>query len=216
MRLICDRKKMLDQVFDGYGTLGNDVFAIWDQTYDHSLPQREQDIEQAKALLKAAGRDGMSVQLVTAPIGAGTTLVSQVLAQQATAAGVTINIRQVTPTELFGSNFTKWLFAQDLWFYNPYLAQAALTTLPTASFNETHFVDAKYGRLGAEAQRTLDLSKRTELEHEMMAIDYQQGGNIIPYFAPLIDGYEPEVHGLEPSKTGLSLNAYNFAQMWLA
>jgi peptide/nickel transport system substrate-binding protein len=216
MRLICDRKQMVELIFGGYGTIGNDVFSIFDAAYDHSIPQREQDIPQAKALLKAAGRDGMSVQLTTSDIGPGTLLVAQVLAEQAKAAGVTVNLDQVTSTVLYGPTFLKWTFAQDLWFYNPYLAQAALTTLPTAPFNETHFNNARYGSLYAEAQRTVDVAKRYELEHEMMAIDYDEGGMIIPYFTPLIDGYQPQVHGFVPSKTGLSFNSYNFAEMWLA
>ena len=37
--------------------------------YDHSLPQRQQDIDQAKSLLKAAGAEGLHVQLVTSDIG---------------------------------------------------------------------------------------------------------------------------------------------------
>ncbi len=216
MRLICDRKQMLELIFGGHGTIGNDVFAIFDAAYDQSLPQREQDIAQAKSLLRAAGHDGMTVQLATADIGPGTVLVAQVLAQQAKAAGVTVNLDQVTSAVLYGPTFLKWPFAQDLWFYNPYLAQAALTTLPTAPFNETHFNNAQYAQLYTEAQRTLDVSKRYELEHEMMTIDYEQGGMIIPYFTPLIDGYQPQVHGFVPSKTGLSFNSYNFAEMWLS
>ena len=59
MRLIIDRPQMLDLVFKGNGTLGNDVFSRWDPAYDTSIPQREQDIEQAKSLLKQAGREGL-------------------------------------------------------------------------------------------------------------------------------------------------------------
>ena len=44
-RLICDRRAMLNTVFSGYGTLGNDVFGLWDAVYDTALPQREQDID---------------------------------------------------------------------------------------------------------------------------------------------------------------------------
>ncbi len=51
MRLIVDRPAMLEQVLSGYGRVANDIYSPFDSCYDSSLPQREQDIEQAKSLL---------------------------------------------------------------------------------------------------------------------------------------------------------------------
>jgi peptide/nickel transport system substrate-binding protein len=98
MRLIVDRQQMLEVLFAGHGTIGNDVFGIWDPAYDHALPQRTQDIEQAKSLLKAAGHEKLTLTITTGNIAQGTLKSAQVLAQQASAAGVTIKISQVTPT----------------------------------------------------------------------------------------------------------------------
>src|SRR5690349_2769984 len=71
MRLIVDRKGMLEQVNSGYGFIGNDLYAPFDPGYDHSLPQRQQDIAQAKSLLKAAGHANLSVDLHTTDGAAG-------------------------------------------------------------------------------------------------------------------------------------------------
>ena len=71
MRLLVDRKQMLDLVFKGNGTIGNDITSRWDPAYDTSIPQREQDIEQAKSLLKAAGHENLTVELSTADIAMG-------------------------------------------------------------------------------------------------------------------------------------------------
>ena len=54
-RLIVNRPQMLEHVFGGYGLVGNDIFAIEDPEYDHAIPQRVQDIEQAKFLLNKHG-----------------------------------------------------------------------------------------------------------------------------------------------------------------
>ena len=43
----------------GQGSIGNDLYGPFDPAYDHVLPQRHQDIEQAKSLLKAAGRSAL-------------------------------------------------------------------------------------------------------------------------------------------------------------
>ena len=55
MRLIVDRQAMIDQTLSGYGILGNDMYAPLDVNYASDLPQREQDIDQAKSLLASAG-----------------------------------------------------------------------------------------------------------------------------------------------------------------
>src|SRR5580700_10537300 len=118
MRLVVDRQQMLDLVFGGFGTVGNDLFGIWAPEYDHSLPQRRQDIDQAKSLLRAAGAEGLHVQLITSEIGQGVTLAAQVLAQQASMAGITMSVDDVTVNDFYGTNYLKWQFAQDYWFYN--------------------------------------------------------------------------------------------------
>jgi peptide/nickel transport system substrate-binding protein len=215
-RLICDRPQMRDLVFGGRGTIGNDIFSPFDPEIDHSIPQRTQDIAQAKSLLKAAGQESMSVQLVTADIAQGTIRVAQVFAQQAAAAGVTVNLRQVTSTEFYGNNYLKWNFAQDYWYYSKYLPQVAQATLPVSPFNETHWDDPAYNKLYSQAIATVDPAARTAIAHEMQAIDHSIGGYIIPYFPPTIDGYAKRVMGVAPTNVGLSLGAYNFKAMWLA
>jgi peptide/nickel transport system substrate-binding protein len=216
LRLVVDRPQMLEILFSGHGTLGNDVFGIWSSDYNHSLPQRHQDIPQAKALLKAAGAEGLSIELVSSDIGQATIQAAEVLAQQATAAGINIKVNQVTVTDFFGPNYLKWVFAQDYWYYNFYLPQVSLATLPTSPFNECHFHDPAYIKLYEQAIATIDTAKRQELAREMQLIDYTDGGYIIPFFPPVIDGYGSNVNGLIPSKGGLSLNAYDFKQLWLS
>ena len=216
LRLLVDRQQMLDLVFGGFGTLGNDLFGIWAPEYDHSLPQRHQDIDQAKSLLKAAGAEGLHVTLVTADIAQGAVLAAQVFAQQASAAGVAVSVDDVTVNEFYGSNYLSWPFAQDYWFYNFYLPQVSLATLPKAPFNETHWNNARYNSLYAQAIATTDASLSTELAHEMQLIEYNEGGYIIPFFPPVIDGFATNVGGLVPSKSGLSLNAYDFKGVWLS
>jgi peptide/nickel transport system substrate-binding protein len=217
-RLICDRDAMLRTVFSGYGKIGNDVFGLWDAVYDTKLPQRVQDIEQAKSLLAKAGHSHLAVTLVTSAIGSGTVQVAQVLKQQAAQAGVTVNLKEVTSSEFFGPNYLSWTFAQDYWNYYPYFSNVLQGTLAGAPFNECHTNNAAYKSLYKQAVATLDGHKRAEIAHEMQQMEYSgtASGYIIPYFNPVIDGYGSRVHGVVSSKTGLPLGAYGFKSMWLA
>ena len=216
MRLIVDRPQMRSLVFGGHGVLASDVFGIWAPEYDHSLPQRQQDIQQAKSLLKAAGRSDLRVQLVTGNIAQGIVSMAQLFATQAKSAGVTVSLNQVTPTSFYGQSYLKWVFAQDYWYYNYYLGQVSTATLPSSPFNETHFNNPTYTSLYAQAIRQGDLAKRAEIAHEMQKIDYDEGGYIIPLFVPVIDAYAPKVHGaaVEPSKVGASFNDWDFQSLW--
>jgi peptide/nickel transport system substrate-binding protein len=217
LRLVVNRPQMLDLVFGGHGRVANDIFGPWDPEYDHSLPQRVQDIDQAKSLLKSAGRSGLSVTLITGDIAQGTLKSAQVLAQQASSAGVTINLQNTNTATYFGPNFTKWNFAQDYWNGYSYLVQVAQVTGPSASIDETHFSNPRYNTLFNQAVATVDEAKQTEIAHEMQVIDYNEGGYIIPFFPPIIDGYASTIHGLVPTiTTGVSFNNYDFRSVWLA
>src|SRR3954469_1146220 len=63
MRLIATRPQMVQQALAGHGHIGNDLYGIFDEVFAKDLPQRHQDIAKAKALLKAAGKSDLSVDL---------------------------------------------------------------------------------------------------------------------------------------------------------
>jgi peptide/nickel transport system substrate-binding protein len=216
MRLIIDRPQMLDLVFKGNGTLGNDIFSRWDPAYDTSIPQREQDIEQAKSLLKQAGQEGLTVELVTADIAMGVVSSAQVFAEQAKAAGVTINVRKTTVTDFFGPEYLKYPFAFDYWGFQYYLPQVQSELLPTSPYWETHWDDPRTQKLYKEALATPDEAKRADICHEMQLIDHEEGGLMIPFFPPVIDASSPTVNGGRESKVGAAWNNFDFKNYWLS
>ena len=214
MRLAIDRPRMRELVFGGNGFLGNDVFGILDELYDKSLPQRQQDIEQAKSLLKAAGQSDLRVTLTTGDIAQGTVKAAQVLADQVKAAGIDVKLDKQPSGNFYGPNFLQWTFAQDFWQFKPYLDQVASSFLPESPFNEVHWKDDAYAKLAKEAQAAVDKSRRAELAHELQKIDYEQGGYIIPYFAPVIDAHSKKVEGLGRCRTGFGLCNGTFKAFW--
>ena len=65
-----DRKQIIASATSGLSTLGDDLFGITDPLY-YKAPQRAQDIDQAKSLLKAAGQENLTITLDTADAGTG-------------------------------------------------------------------------------------------------------------------------------------------------
>jgi peptide/nickel transport system substrate-binding protein len=214
MRLIVDRPQMVAQALAGQGVVANDLFSPFDPDYNHDLPQRVQDLDKAKSLLKAAGHSDLSVELVTGDVAAGLVEAAQVFAQQAQGAGVKVNVRKVDSGVFYGNDYLKWPFAQDFWFTRDYLSQVAQCQTATAPFNETHWADPTFTALYAEAKKTVDTAKRQELAHQMQKIDYETGGYIIWGFRDQVDGYSAKIGGLVPSKTGNPLGNYGFAKMY--
>lgn len=143
MKLIVDRHQMVSVALDGYGQIGNDFFGLYDPSYDYGIPQREQDIGQAKALLKAAGQSDLSVTLDTSPVANGLVEAATVFAQQAKSAGVTVNLNNLSTSSYFGPTYLHRPFSQSFWTGNYYLAQVTQTNLPNSLFNEPHFTNER-------------------------------------------------------------------------
>jgi peptide/nickel transport system substrate-binding protein len=211
LRLIVDRKQMIDQTLSGYGSLGNDLYAPFDPAYAKDLPQREQDIDQAKSLLQQAGQDGLQVELFTGDdIGSVAPAAANLFVQQAKQAGVDVKVTKKTP--FYGDDYLSYPFAQDFWNTRNYIPQAVVGTFPPnqgGTYNECHWDNKEHRDLVNQAAQELDETKRADLLHRAQEIEYNEGGYIIWGFRKQVDGYGAKVKGLEPSKY-LPLGSYKF------
>ena len=212
MRLIADRQQIIDQGEDGMAVVGNDMYGRYDPGYPKDLPQRVQDLEQAKSLLKQAGQEGMTVKLVTSTSCASTApAVATVFAKQAEGAGITVKIDNVTGDVFWGDQYLKWPFAMDQWGTRGYLAQAGMGTVPGALYDETHWASTRddYMKLVNEAYRTTDDAKRNELITEASTMEYNDGGYLIYSFEKVVDAYSPKVAGALSDFSGIGMSACN-------
>ena len=197
IRLSLDLKQARATALYGQGVPAADTYGRFDPSFNSHL-KRDQDIAQAKHLLKQAGKENLRLQLVTSPIAAGIVQASQVLAENAKAAGITINVRQVDPGS-YVSQYGKWPFAIDFWVGLPYLVLASIADGPRASVvNTTHFNDPEFNSLFNQASKQLDLKQRTALIHKMQQIQYDRGGYIIWSFQNNVDAYSSKIGGIQP------------------
>jgi peptide/nickel transport system substrate-binding protein len=224
MRLLVDRPAMLEQVLSGYGRVANDLFSPFDSCYDTSLPQREQDIDKAKSLLKAAGVAGQSIDLHTTNGAAGMVDSANVFASQAKAAGITVNVRN--EPDFYSKSYLKVAFSGDFWGTRNYLPQVSNSMLPAGPpfktpYNETHWpptsgTGSDYISLYKQARAEVDPGKRCDVIHQMQMAEYTDGGYIIPFFNNLVDGYSTKVSGFVPSKATQNLDSFGhgYRTLW--
>ena len=210
-RLMVDRQQMVDQVLSGYGTVANDLYSPFDSCFNHSLPQRQQDIAQAKSLLKQAGKEGLTVDLHTTNGAAGMVESANVFATQAKAAGVTVNVHN--DPNYYGDQYLKLPFSVDFWGTRQYLPQVANGSIPTAPYNECHWPPksgsgSDFVSLYNQALAEPDETKRTDIIHTMYNEEFTNGGYIIPFFNNLVDAYSSKISGFQVNRGTLNLDTF--------
>lgn len=216
MKLVIDRPTMLESVFAGNGAVANDHFGRYTPAVESfQLPQHEQDLEKAKALLKQAGHESTQFQLYTTEVAPGMVQTAQVFGTQAESGGIKVSVIKQPTTEYFARSYLKVPFAMDYWAYEPYLVTAGQATITGAVFSVTKFSNPQYDKYYEEATATLDEQLRTELIQKMVKIDWAEGGNIIPLNFPVIDSWAQNVHGIAPSVLGQALSNFQFQNFWM-
>jgi peptide/nickel transport system substrate-binding protein len=212
-RLLINRPQVVQQGLSGYGRIANDIYSPFDPAYaGDDFPQRKYDPEQARSLLRQAGQENLSVELITSPADTGMVEGATIFAQNAKAGGVNVTVKNVDGGVIYGDQYLKWPFSADYWGTRNYLLQAATGVLKTAPFNETHWEAypgyPRFERLYRQALATVNEKKRAEIIREMQRMEYNDGGLIIWGFKNLTDGYSAKVSGYKVDRGTLNLNKY--------
>lgn len=213
MRLIANRKQLVAVALAGYGTVGNDMVGrTMAPCGESTMPQREQNIEEAKRLLAEAGKSDLTVEMVTVNGTAGMVECAQVFAEQAKAAGVTINVKNME-VGAYLANYCNWPFGVDF-LSDSYLDVAGYSLLPGGTFNTTRWNDSEFNELYTQAVATADQAQRCTIIDKMRTIEYERGGNIVWGFANVLNGHRSNVQGMVPYTIDSVL--YNLRRVWVA
>jgi peptide/nickel transport system substrate-binding protein len=209
----------VEQAFSGsrYASVANDLPAPQDPLYDHAIPQRVQDIEKAKSLLKAAGHEKLTIQLAVCDVAPGVVQTAQVLAQQAAAAGVTIKVTNIADAATY---FDKYYFQApfkfDYWPAWEIFEVWQTSLLPGGGVNLSYWKNPAWQKLVTQARGTLALTKRKEIMAEAQRIIWNSGSQGIFAFYNSIDAHAKGFTGFYPSMSGDGLNGLRFENVSLA
>jgi peptide/nickel transport system substrate-binding protein len=216
IKLIADRQALIDGALSGYGALGNDIFGKGLPFYDRALPQRHQDIEKAKSLLKAAGQEHLTVTLQTSEIFPGFVEAATLLSAQAKKAGVKINLKQEPANAYYNPSllYLKMPFAETQWPISSlkfFFLQALASNAP---YNETHWHSKSWNTLLFKAIGEGNRAKAQSLWNQVQKIQYDQGGYLNWTNADWVDGLSNKVKGLKPHPAG-AMGNFRFLDAWL-
>jgi len=199
MKLLADRPGLIEASLNGFGEVLNDIPGKGFPHYDSSLPQRHQDVAQAKSLLKAAGQSDIRFTLQTCDAGLGQLQAAEAFVQQMQAAGIKGAQLKVDPVASYYNPtilFTKMTFAQNIWAIgslNAFYSQALITGAP---LGETHWHSKAYDALFYKAQGATNPKLAQQYWNQLQEIQYNQGGYIFWAEAHNVDGLAHNVAGL--------------------
>ena len=137
-------------------------------------------------------------------------------AQQANSAGVKLTVRNTPIGQFVAQDYLKAPMACGYWFDLPYAAQCIITMTKNAGQNESHWANPRWDALWLELNKTSDPTKYRDTIHEMQAIEWNEGGYIIPGFYNSVDAVASNVQGLAIQNTKGPLGGPHFERGWLS
>jgi peptide/nickel transport system substrate-binding protein len=197
MRLLVDREALVASVMGEYGEIGNDLHAKGLPFYAADIPQREHDPDQAVALLKAAGADGLTIPITTGNVVPGWVEAATIFAEQAKAAGVTVTVDQRPPDSYWSDAYMATPFFMTNWNPVPLPTWSGQALVPGGVWNETAWDQPGFEDKVTAAQSELDPTLAQEQWTDIQQILWDEGGYIVWGFHPWLDAVSNDLQGVE-------------------
>lgn len=190
-----DRQSLIDQVYNGYGKVSNDLFMPQDPAFLNA-PVRPHDPEKAKFLLKKAGLADTTFTLTTSPTFPDIVELAAALAQQGMQSGVNIKVEKLDPSVYYGPDYAKRSFATANWAGSPISYFVRFALLSVSPYNQTAWADKDFDAKFAAATAELDEAKRNQHLQDMQQIFYDRGTFVTPAYLTQVDGVAKNVSGI--------------------
>jgi peptide/nickel transport system substrate-binding protein len=210
--LSIDRNALVDGLWEGRAELGNDSpFAPLYPSTDTTVPQREQDLDQARQLLADAGMEGFEVQLDTWD-GFEIPDLAQLVKNYAQEIGVTINL-EITDA---GTYYGEGVFGESTWLDsvmgitdyghrpvpNVYLTAALSGDPKIGVWNSAHFRNDQYDELVRQYVAALDVDSQRAVAKQIQELLLDETPIVFPYFYNFLSAAKPNLLNAISAATG--------------
>lgn len=212
LRFAADREAMVKGAYSGQGKVANDQYAPQDPDFNPNLEQHTYDPEKAKSLLKAAGAEGLTIELNATELLPGMVAAATVYASRAKAAGINVKVVKKDVPAFFGPSYPEYSFATEYRGAYSYLASVSLNDGPTSTQNLPRFKNEEFSKLYFEAIGEFDDAKRKPKIQRMQEIQQAEGGYLIWGYNNQLKAYR-NVGGIVPD---IGARAPHWRELWLA
>ncbi len=217
MMYAMDREDILNKIFKGFGTVGNDTHIAPALPYHAAdIPAKPYDPDKARSLLKKAGYDSLDVELSAADAAfAGCVDMATLYSAHAAKAGINVKVVR-EPNDGYWSNV--WLvkpFTMVSWGARPTPDVIySLAYKSDAAWNESHWQNKRFNELLLQAKAELDDTKRTKMYHEMQMLQATDGGSIIPIYRNRVFAHHKSLGHSENLTANWELDGGRAAERW--
>ncbi|ADB34750.1 extracellular solute-binding protein family 5 [Kribbella flavida DSM 17836] len=214
-KLLADRQRLVDVVLAGRGEVGNDLFGKGYQYYPADLPQRERDLDEAKALLKKAGVLNKELEIFTSDASAGFVEAATLLAEQAGEAGLKLKVTTGSSQTYAKDLLTKGAIGSHRSGAMPIPQYITDRLLSKSPFNVTHWRRPAFDAAFAAAQVLTDETARAAKYGELQRSLRDEGGILAwghPDFMVAVSAKLQGVEAVPPN----TLDSARFDKVWLA
>ncbi len=196
-----DRKKIVDNVFSGYASIGND-HAVGPKMkfFDAKQKMNAYDPEKAKFHYKKAGLNAPALELqVSEGAFSGATDAGQIFQESLSKAGIKMDLKRVSGDGYWDNVWLKVPFCAVYWGNRPTIDNQ-LTSIFAGGlknpWNDTHFVNAEFDKLLLEARIELNQAKRAQQYAKMQEIISQNAGMVNFAVQDYLDAHSTKLQGL--------------------
>ena len=198
MKYAMDREEILRVVFRGYGSIGNDqpITPAY-RYYDATNTPKPYDPERAKALLKKAGFDKISVDMhISEGAFTGAVDTAVLYARQAAKANIFVNVIRESPDGWLAKvAATKPAFFATYW--GGRATEDGMLTVGMAKdspTNRARWNNPEFNRLLELGRAETDETKRRQLYADMQRLVSDDCGVLVPIFANSVFAMNDKVH----------------------
>jgi peptide/nickel transport system substrate-binding protein len=213
IRYLQDRKRMLNDVMQGFGVIANDhPVAPWDPYYLEGLPQRAFDLDKAKFHMQKSGLAGKSIDVICQPGISPSVEGAQFLQAFGAQVGFNFNVKRVPTDGYFTTYWTKFPMTYGSVSNRPSVGMIFdLFYRSDSPTNEAHWKNPQVDQLLDSARAEGDFAKRKAIYGDLQTIVHDSSGTVIPVFTAILDGVSTKVRGYKPNPSGMNMG-FRFAE----
>ncbi|MFZ4744810.1 MAG: ABC transporter substrate-binding protein [Limnohabitans sp.] len=203
MKYGIDRKKIVENVFSGYASVGNDhTVGAKMKFYDKSQALTSYDPDKAAFHFKKSGITSPIELMVSDGAFNESADCGQIFQGSLTKAGIKLELKRVSGDGYWDNVWMKVPFCATYWNNLPTVdiqLSRAFANGAANSWNETRFDNADFNRLMTSARVEMDEKKRAQMYAECQSIVRLESGLVCFAVADYLDGASAKLKGLSIS-----------------
>ncbi|MET8695286.1 ABC transporter substrate-binding protein [Streptomyces bauhiniae] len=214
VKLLVDRKRLVEVVCSGRAEIGNDVYGKGHTYYPEGLEQRERDVAEARRLLKRTGLFNKKVTFYTSTAADGFAQAAHLFAEQAGEAGLKVEVVNGPPESYFTDVLSQGTITNHrcgAMTIPTYISERLLSDAPQ---NATAWQHEDFDEAFTAARAVVADAERTARYRSVQTTLRDRGGLVLWGHPEWLNAVSRTVHGVKEAPPN-TVDWARFDTVWL-